>query len=135
MKKHERRRRWRPWRIVTVLAAIVAASAIAVTVGLHDRSADATGPLPVHLPTTPQSYLGVYANPAPVSYAGVTAFTKATTVWPDVIMYYSGWYESFQASLATTAAEHGAVPLVQLDPGHVRDRKSVVEGKSVDLGG
>ena len=119
MKKHERRRRWRPWRIVTVLAAIVAASAIAVTVGLHDRSADATGPLPVHLPTTPQSYLGVYATPVPISYAGVTAFTKATTVWPDVIMYYSGWFESFQASFAATAAEHGAVPLVQIDPAHV----------------
>ena len=31
-------------------------------------------------------------------------------------MYYSGWWEPFRTSFATTAAEHGAVPLVQIDP-------------------
>ncbi len=31
-------------------------------------------------------------------------------------MYYSGWFVPFPASFATTAAKHGAVPLVQMDP-------------------
>jgi beta-mannanase len=34
-------------------------------------------------------------------------------------MYYSSWQEPFQASFATTAAEHGAVPLVQINPFNV----------------
>ena len=31
-------------------------------------------------------------------------------------MYYSGWSEPFQADFAATAARHGSVPLVQIDP-------------------
>jgi hypothetical protein len=31
-------------------------------------------------------------------------------------MYYSGWFERFQAGFAATAADDGAVPLVQMDP-------------------
>ena len=33
-----------------------------------------------------------------------------------MITYYSGWLEPFQTSFATTVAEHGAVPLVQINP-------------------
>ena len=68
------------------------------------------------LPTTPGSYLGVYADGAPVSYAGVTAFTRTTGVRPRLVVYYSGWLEPFRTSFATTAAKHGAVPLVQINP-------------------
>ena len=82
-------------RILTIGAAIIAAAAIAVGVSLYNKSGDSTGPLPVQLPTTPQSYLGVYADGAPASYAGVTAFTNATGARPDVVMYYSGWYVPF----------------------------------------
>jgi hypothetical protein len=103
-------------RIVRTGVAVVAAAAIATVISLYNKSADPTGPLPVHLPATPQSYVGVYAPPVPTSYAGVTAFTKATGVQPDVIMYYSGWYESFKTGFATTVAKKGAVPLVQIDP-------------------
>ena len=46
----------------------------------------------------------------------MTAFTAATGVRPNIVLYYSGWLEPFQASFATAAAAHGAVPLVQLDP-------------------
>ena len=70
-------------------------------------------------PTTPGSYLGVYAAGAPSSYAGVTAFASATGVKPRLVVYYSGWLEPFQTSFAATAAKHGAVPLVQLDPDNV----------------
>jgi mannan endo-1,4-beta-mannosidase len=110
-----RRRR----RIITTSLAIIAAAAIAAGVSLynlHDKPAEHTGPLPVNLPTTPQSYLGVFADGAPASSGGVTAFTSATGARPDVLMYYSGWFESFQTSFATTAAKNGAVPLVQMDP-------------------
>jgi hypothetical protein len=101
-------------------AAIIVAAAVAVVVVRHDKSADPAGPLPFHLPHAPQSYLGVYAAEAPGSYAGVTAFAKATGVTPDVAMYYSSWFEPFRASFAMTAAEHGAVPLVQIEPAGVR---------------
>jgi mannan endo-1,4-beta-mannosidase len=70
------------------------------------------------LPTTPESYLGVYATGAPQTYAGVSAFTAATGVRPRLVLYYSGWMESFQTSFAATVAKHGEVPLVQMDPGH-----------------
>jgi len=71
------------------------------------------------LSTIPGSYLGVYADGAPMSYAGVTAFTTATGVRPRLVVYYSGWWEPFQANFATTAAKHGALPLVQIDPTHI----------------
>ena len=68
------------------------------------------------LPVTPGSYIGLYPDGVPNSYAGVTAFTMATGVKPGVVPYYSGWLEPFQVGFATTAAKDGAVPLVQMDP-------------------
>jgi mannan endo-1,4-beta-mannosidase len=117
-RNHPGRRR----RIVTACAAVVAAAAIVAGVSLYNKSADhpaPTGPLPVHLPTTPESYLGIYTNGAPASYRGVTAFTSATGARPDVVMYYSGWFVPFPAGFATTAADQGAVPLVQMNPDRI----------------
>jgi mannan endo-1,4-beta-mannosidase len=116
MKQHtvngRRKLRW----IAAACAAIVVAAAAGVGVTLYHRSGDRTGPLPVDLPTTPQSYLGVYAAGTPASYDGVTAFANATGAKPDVVMYYSGWFVPFPAAFATTVASNGAVPLVQMDP-------------------
>ncbi len=103
-------------KVLTIVVAIIAAAAIVAGVSLYNKSADSAGPLPVNLPTTPQSYLGVYANGAPTSYDGVTTFTNATGAKPDIVMYYSGWFVPFKTSFATTAAQNGAVPLVQMDP-------------------
>jgi mannan endo-1,4-beta-mannosidase len=103
-------------RIVTTAVAIIAIAAIAFGITLYNRSADPTGPLPVHLPPASASYLGVYAKGVPYSYTPVTAFTRATGAKPDIVMYYSGWFVPFPAGFATTAANHGAVPLVQMDP-------------------
>ena len=117
MKQHQsRRRQGRPRRIVRTGIAIIAAAAVATGVILYNKSADPTGPLPVHLPPASGSYLGVYASGVPASYAGVTAFTNAINAKPDVVMYYSGWYVPFPAKFATTAGNNGAVPLVQMDP-------------------
>jgi mannan endo-1,4-beta-mannosidase len=115
-------------RVVMTCGAILAVAAIAAGISFYNKSANRTGPLPVHLPTTPQSYLGLYTNDAPASYRGVTAFAQATGTRPDVLMYYSGWYEPFQTSFATKAAENGAVPLVQMDPTGVSIR-AIAAGK------
>ena len=101
---------------IATAAAIMAAAAIILGVSFYNRSAEPTGPLPVNLPPSTGSYLGVYAAGAPTSYAGVTAFTRATGTRPDVVMYYSGWFVPFPATFAATAAGHGAAPLVQMDP-------------------
>jgi len=110
-------------RIVRAGVAICAAAAIALGIGLYNKSANSrsTGPLPAQLPTTPESYLGVYVHGAPASYSGVTAFTSAIGARPDVVMYYSGWFVPFPVSFANTVAANGAVPLVQMDP----DRKDI----------
>ena len=100
--------------IVITCVVIIAAVAVAAAITLSRRPA--TGPLPVNLPTTPGSYLGVYASGSPASFSGVTSFKSNTDTHPDVLMYYSGWFEPFQTSFAQKAAKEGAVPLVQLDP-------------------
>ena len=107
--------------MVTIGAAILVAAAIAAGVILYNKSvgsdsSSSTGPLPVHLPTATSSYLGVFTNGVPNSYGGVTAFTRATAARPDMVMYYSGWYVPFPVKFAVTAANDGAVPLVQMDP-------------------
>src|ERR1039458_6638574 len=116
MKHQSRRGQGGSRRIVTIGVAIIAVAAIASGVILYNKSADPTGPLPVDLPPAAASYLGGYAYGVPASYAGVTAFRNATGARPDVVMYYSGWYVPFPVRFATTTANNGAVPLVQMDP-------------------
>lgn len=115
--KHQNRSKQRTARRLTIpVLTIAAVAAIAAGVILYNKSADPTGPLPVNLPISTGSYLGVYAKGVPASYEGVTAFSSATGAKPDVLMYYSGWFESFRSGFATTAANDGAVPLIQMDP-------------------
>jgi mannan endo-1,4-beta-mannosidase len=108
-------------RILIIGAAIIAAAATLVVASRHDKSAATDSPAPaaarpVTLPTNPASYLGVYVNRVPDSYANVTAFTMTTGVRPGIVTYYSGWGEPFQARFAATVAKAGAVPLVQMQP-------------------
>jgi hypothetical protein len=72
------------------------------------------------LPVKPDSYVGVYQTGAPDSYDGVASFTAKTGIKPRIVVYYSGWFEPFKTSFARTAAKHGAVPLVQLNPKDIR---------------
>jgi glycosyl hydrolase family 26 len=107
--------------IMAIGAAIIAGIAATATAAFHDEAAAnktlvSVTPVSVTLPHQPGSYLGVYADGAPDSYAGVSAFTRVTGVRPDVLLYYSGWLEPFRASFAAAAARSGAVPLVQIDP-------------------
>jgi mannan endo-1,4-beta-mannosidase len=108
-------------------ACAVLAIVLALVVQGAERTAQAVRPAPPRgraalpttpgsLPITPGSYIGLYRRAAPASYAGVTAFTATTGIKPRLVSYYSGWFEPFQAGFATTAARHGAVPLVQINP-------------------
>jgi len=118
--RHGARRRSGPRRAwVKIVASVAVAAAIAAGVIVYNRSSEPTGPLPVHLPPEANSYLGVYTPSAPASYAGVRAFADVAGAKPDVVMYYSGWFERFPAGFAKTAADDGAVPLVQMDPDQV----------------
>jgi mannan endo-1,4-beta-mannosidase len=108
------------------LAAKIAAVCIAVAIivtfvayasGWPTQRAQATSQRGLHaLPTTPGSYIGIYTHESPQSYAGVKAFTTASGIKPSVVVYYSGWPEPFQTDFATTVANDGAVPLVQMNP-------------------
>ena len=77
-------------------------------------------PRPSHqgmtLSVKPDSYVGVYQSDAPDSYAGISKFTATTGIKPKLVVYYSGWFEPFKAHFAATAADHGAVPLIQINP-------------------
>jgi Glycosyl hydrolase family 26 len=125
-----RRRRREPRRhrrLFITGGALLAVAAIALSVSLYNNSADSTGPLPVNLPPGAASYLGVFAKGTPASYAPVTAFANATGAHPDLVMYYSGWFVPFPTSFAVTAANHGAVPLVQMDPSTPKDPINVAQ--------
>jgi len=106
--------------MVIAAAGTVAVVLIAFAMHIVDRPPQAPpvaqqkGRVP--LPITPVSYVGVYPDGVSDSYNGVTAFTNATSVKPNIILYYSAWLEPFQAAFATSAAKHGALPLVQINP-------------------
>jgi Glycosyl hydrolase family 26 len=73
----------------------------------------------IKIPAVPDSYLGVYADGVPRTYAPVESFAGTTGAQPDIALYYSGWREPFRMAFAEAAADHGAVPLVQIDPAGV----------------
>jgi Glycosyl hydrolase family 26 len=127
---------------VLALVAIVGVTATVVLFAVHDIK-DPTqpgAPAPLSalpsaspggsaiLPTSPDSYIGLYTSDTPHSYAGVRSFTSATGVKPSVVVYYSGWMEPFQESFARMVASNGAVPLVQLDPKNV-NISAIASGK------
>jgi mannan endo-1,4-beta-mannosidase len=91
-------------------AAVILGAAVVVTLARPSAPPHSAQPL---------RYLGVYEASAPRSYAGVDAFAHAIGKQPNLACYYSKWLEPFQAGFATSAAEHGAVPLVQINPAHV----------------
>jgi mannan endo-1,4-beta-mannosidase len=98
---------------VSVVVCVVLLLGAAVPIALKMRSAPT--------PNAAQSmgYLGIYEPDSSSSYAGIAKFTTATGIRPNVLTYYSSWLEPFQTSFARTAAEHGAVTLVQINPSGV----------------
>jgi mannan endo-1,4-beta-mannosidase len=111
-----RRRRTGPLLVAVTSALAIIGCAITVLVAEGAGQAAHKPPAQAELPTTARSYLGVYSPSAPASYAGVTSFAAATGVKPRLVVYYSGWMEPFKTGFAAAAAEHAAVPMVQIDP-------------------
>jgi mannan endo-1,4-beta-mannosidase len=109
------------------VAAVCAAVAIVLAFTLPEAEgpAHAVPPTPRHshspfaLPIATGSYIGLYTDGVPESYAGVTAFTAATGVKPSLVLYYSGWPEPFQTGFATTVADNGGTLLVQMNPRNI----------------
>ena len=64
-------------------------------------------------------YLGVYEPDAPHSYAGVNQFAQAIGRQPNLVSYYSPWLEPFQVGFVTSAAKHGAITVIQIDPKNI----------------
>jgi hypothetical protein len=117
-------KRRRRTRLATVIGLVGGAVAIVLAIAVPDAEgpAHAVSPAPRHshsmftLPTATGSYIGLYTDGLPESYRGITAFTAATGVKPTLVLYYSGWPEPFHTGFATTVADNGAVPLVQMNP-------------------
>jgi Glycosyl hydrolase family 26 len=99
-------------RLVILVALVIAAAAAAFTVTRFVSSSSSSAPLP----SDPASYLGVYEHGPPGTYQPVADFTKVAGRQPNLVGYYSGWWEPFQASFAAVVRSHGAVTVVQWDP-------------------
>lgn len=122
---------------VIVAVAVITAAILQVSKPIDPaRPATANGMPPIGtfshhhvvitLPAHPASYLGAYINGVPGSYAPIKSFAAATSVHPNVALYYSGWYEKFQYAFATQAKKNGAVPFIQIDPSGVQFAAIVV---------
>lgn len=68
------------------------------------------------LSTAPGSMNGVFEQGVPGSYTFISEFAATTGTTPRLALYYSGWWEKFQAGFAATARQHGTIPFVQLQP-------------------
>jgi hypothetical protein len=120
----DRRRRTRRRAALTAAVVLVVVAAAGSALYIVGGPVSGAGSVArqndrVPLPVKAGSYLGLYPNGVPSSYAGTQAFTAATGVRPNVVVYYSGWLEPFQAGFASTASRSGAVPLVQINPSGV----------------
>ncbi len=103
-------------RLVTILAVALAVAALA---GASLRlTASSPSPPPAHssLPPIPDSYLGVFEQGAPPAYAPFAEFEAAAGRKPNLLGYYSGWAQPFDASFAEMIYRHGVIPFVQIDP-------------------
>ena len=67
----------------------------------------------------PVRYLGVAEPDTPYSYADLDRFAQRIGRQPNLVIYYSPWLDPFHVSFATSAAQHGAITLVQLAPRNV----------------
>jgi mannan endo-1,4-beta-mannosidase len=104
-------------RVVVVLAVALAVGAVVVVISrLVSSSAEQPSAVYASLPTSPDSYLGVYEPGTPHRYRLVATFATSVGRQPNLAGYYNGWGESFSTAFATTARRHGAATLIQIDP-------------------
>jgi glycosyl hydrolase family 26 len=115
-------------RFIATVGTLLTIAAIAAGIGIYNHSVGSSGPLPANLPPASASYIGIFTKGVPNSYSGVRQFTSVTGEKPNIIMYFSGWFVPFPTKFAETAADHGAVPLVQMNPDKV-ENSAIAEGR------
>jgi mannan endo-1,4-beta-mannosidase len=88
--------------------------------------ASAERPKPTNSPTHrtnhaphPVYYIGVHERSFPPTWRAVSGFGKATGVPPKLVLWYTGWGRPFPEQSAATVHDHGAIPLIQINPGGV----------------
>ena len=116
-------RAWHGWIAPAACAVLVVAviAASAVTFGGSRFASSSPGRVPAvhaHLGSRPSSYLGVFEAGWPPSYQPVAKFGVAAGKEPNLVEYLSNWAQPFAASYAQTLRKHGAVMIVQIDPGN-----------------
>jgi hypothetical protein len=104
----------------------LAAAALTAAVAACSAGVPAAARAPVVTAKPP--LVGVFEPGAPLSYAPVEQFAAATGVQPRIAAWYSGWGDPFRTAFARQAAAHGALPLVQLNPGPKVSMASVADG-------
>jgi hypothetical protein len=105
-------------RLVVLMAFAIAAVAVIFAVSrVASHSAPGTPTAQAAtLPSSPASYLGVYAPGSPGAYQPVADFAKAAGRQPNLVGYFSGWAEPFATAFAQRSRSHGAATIVQIDP-------------------
>jgi hypothetical protein len=110
-----RRRRLSARARLTLLILAVAAAVGSFLAVMFDSPSGGSATLP----TRTDSYLGVYITGIPHSFRPVQRFVASTGVKPNLVLYYSSWWEPFRAGFAATTARNDAVPIVQINPENV----------------
>jgi hypothetical protein len=98
------------------LAVGIAAAAVIFAVSRVTFSPSRPPGVRASLPHSPSSYLGVYEAGSPPAYDPIADFAKAAGRQPNLVGYFSGWAEPFDASFVETIRRHGAATIVQIDP-------------------
>jgi mannan endo-1,4-beta-mannosidase len=80
------------------------------------------------IPATSDDYLGVYEEDVPDSYTQVDQFAQMAGRQPNLVLYYNGWAQPFQASFARMALAHGATVIDDLEPTSVT-LAAIVDGQ------
>jgi mannan endo-1,4-beta-mannosidase len=110
------RPRWpRTWAIVIIAVCLFVAAGTAVGYLIASNES----PKYAIKPTQYVCYLGVHESDAPGSYTETEQFAQSVGHSPNIVSYYAPWLEPFNNAFANSAASHGAITLVQIDPQNV----------------
>jgi mannan endo-1,4-beta-mannosidase len=117
----------RPGRAVRqgagILAVAAALTACAYLLSAGGKPAEAGSAAPAYAaPASPAAApaglrLGVFEPGEGTSYQPVERFAAAVGYRPDIVLTYSAWLEPFETGFARALYEHGAEPLIQIEPG------------------
>jgi mannan endo-1,4-beta-mannosidase len=103
-------------RVVMLLAFVIAAVAVGFTGARFTLLPSSPTIVRASLPPSPASYLGVFEAGSPPGYKPIEEFAEAAGRQPNLVGYYSGWAQPFEASYAQMIRRHGVIPFVQIDP-------------------